>query len=324
MDRGEIRYAFINRALTATFHFGASELKTLCSLLIEQNGEVGEYSIFPGYSDLDQTEFSPGKSIQSLSLNSQRAVQYCLDQLRFLAEHKTQTFTPIRVNCLISAEACSLRDEIEASVKHGFNRIKIKFTPKNQIKVIAAIRDCLGSIPRDVEFRLDSNATFHTHEIPTVSGELFELPIEYWEDPIPLDDPYNYQYISKESPIAIALDQPVDSLERATTFLREKYCSYVVIKPQTLPSLAKFVAAINEGILPRKAVVLSSLFESELGISFLAQLASKLNLRENAHGLDTLKYFGNTTAKPLLFKQPDSQTCVAKYKSELTWHSLQL
>ncbi len=292
-------YAFESRRLISPFRFGATklnntELSNIESFFLREVGkkDIAESPFFPGRSPISKQNFKNELLEGKLSEAAYQLMSYCKYQLNFLQNYALNDFSPIGVNAVISElEADVIYSKITAAIRKNFQAVKIKFMPSNYRAVIDVI-DALGTpLLSKMAIRLDSNSSFQPDEVIDISMRLQEYPIEFWEDPVPFTDHYNYQYMTKESPFPIALDEHIKSIKQALELLHTKCCHIAVIKPAQMRDLPLLEKSLLQSPELKNKIVLSSLFEGVFGSHFLQKFAGKLKLQAFPHGLNTLSYF---------------------------------
>lgn len=306
MPKVEVQFQFRDSKLRKPFLFGDEKLKSVTHLLVREktNPEtIGEYPFFPGRSSMSSQDLNSEFSRGALSKEGSSILEYCRDQIDFLRSQKGKDFHPFRVNAVLGSDQIHC-DKIQSLIGSGFDSIKLKLTPQNWESVIDALDRSQADFKANTRFRLDSNGSFQPNQVVEVSQKLQDFPIEFWEDPMPFGDPYFYQYMTKESPFPIALDETILSLEQGLELLKSKCCNLLMLKPATLMDIKSLYSSIDNSPDLRNQVVLSSLFESTIGTHFLQILASALRLQNYAHGFSTYTFFENAvdTLKPLVFK----------------------
>lgn len=325
MSTSEYQYAFSSRSLVREFYFGTKSISDIDSLLIKGKDDsiIAEYPLFPGRSLFDRKALETELQREDKSQSALKILNYCFYQIDFHRNFQKSDFQPIAINAVIGAEYSNVQDEILESVSKGFESIKLKITPKNASRVLDTLISIAPDLKKEVRFRLDSNAAFQANEVIDLSVKLQELPIEYWEDPIPYKDHYQYQYMTKESPFPIAIDEPIDSLETGLKLLKEKCCHVLVLKPAQILDMDKLEAAIQADPSVKSKIVLSSLFEGYAGNRFIVRLAGKLGLQKLAHGLDTLRFFDSTqTMNPIVLNSDKQFEQNQNYYESVEWRAL--
>lgn len=137
----------------------------------------------------------------------------------------------------------------------------------------------------DINLRLDANLALTTSCLDEVLKGIDIKRIEYLEEPFQDIKTTNYN-----KSINIALDE---NLELRDNDLSVNISTWIV-KPAIQGGVSKAIKLINEANRKNKQVVISSSFESSLGLNMLIFLAQLQNLYKKTDcGLDTYKYLKN-------------------------------
>ena len=186
---------------------------------------------------------------------------------------------------------------LEKHLGNGTERIKLKVgrrAPHEDIRHVVGVCDRL---PHGTMIRLDANRAWTFDEAEAFIAELDPGKVEFIEEP--LNDPDLLPVLARRSVVPIGIDESVphfvgpdhvvDSLE---------WVGVLVAKPMirwAYEATFEIAAQLAELNIP---VVVSSSFESALGIEPLFGLAARLPGPPMAAGLDTSRYFrGGTVDK---------------------------
>jgi o-succinylbenzoate synthase len=189
----------------------------------------------------------------------------------------------IAVNALIFARdiEASATEAAEA-VARGFGTVKLKVAvgpPERDIERIAEVRARIGA---EARIRIDANGGWDEETALQVLRSIERYDIEYVEDPV-AGDP---SAIRGGTGIAIASDAP--TRDRALGVIAEKGADVLILKPALVGGIraAHEIAcrAIDAGI----GVVITSVFETAVGVAGGVHLAASLPGPERAHGLATV------------------------------------
>jgi L-Ala-D/L-Glu epimerase len=192
----------------------------------------------------------------------------------------------ILVNALLFSEDVEeVAFEAAAAVAQGFETLKLKVAtlpPEIDLARIAAVRDCIGS---EVRIRLDANCGWDEETAVRVLRAAERHCIEYVEDPVS----GNPKRIRSRIGIAIAIDDGARTVEAAQAVVRDDLADILVLKPALISGgvrVARQIAidAIDAGI----GVIVTSVFETAIGVAGAIHLAASLPGPERAHGLATV------------------------------------
>ncbi|KAL5725660.1 hypothetical protein ACHQM5_008779 [Ranunculus cassubicifolius] len=192
-------------------------------------------------------------------------------------------------------------------VKEGFSAIKIKVgrraDPLEDASVIIEIRKKIGY---QVKLRADANRSWTYEQASQFGSAVINCDLQYIEEPVNSED--DILKFCDDSGLPVALDETIDSIQgdplgRLANFVHPGIVA-VVIKPSVVGGFENAALIAKWAQKHNKMAVISSAFESSLGLSayiqfshFLEQqnadMCSVLNkeLREPiAHGLGTYKW----------------------------------
>jgi len=116
--------------------------------------------------------------------------------------------------------------QVEASLADGYQRVKIKIAPDNDIAPVEAIRKEFPDIPLQV----DANSAYTLEHIE-VFKRLDGYNLLLIEQPLGYDDFYDHSRLQRELKTPIALDESICSLNDNRTALALQSCRAINIKP---------------------------------------------------------------------------------------------
>jgi len=154
---------------------------------------------------------------------------------------------------------------------------------------IAMVREVRSLLGKKTVLRLDANRAWSMEQAIAFAAGLSDMPIDYLEEPVGSLE--LLVRLSKEPimTLPLALDESLLDMDPDDLFRLPKIKA-VILKP-TLLGFEKAMqfarAAVRVGMTP----VVSSAFESGVGMAALAQIACALNQEDVAAGLDTLDWF---------------------------------
>ncbi len=226
---------------------------------------------------------------------------------------RAESRSSVTINALFSGTRASVTAEAAARRAEGFTVFKMKVgdgNPDDIRQSVQAVREVVG---RKASLRLDANRAWTFDHAAEVLRGVEDLDISYVEEP--LMNPADLERLSAETVVPIAIDETVLDL-CLKGFSSQDYCflSAAILKPtivggmiRTMALAAKFADA---GIEP----VITSAFESEVGLLGLYGLAAALPGAGWAAGLDTQRAFfrgvltddegGNGSLSEAWFRKP--------------------
>lgn len=175
----------------------------------------------------------------------------------------------------------------------GFGTIKMKVGPEGNaaelVERVAAVRAAAGP---NMLLRLDANGAWDVATAWERIAAVAPYRIEHVEQPIAAGDPHSLAEVREGSPVPIAADESVCCVEAARELLTARAADVLVVKPARVGGLtaAREIAdmAAAEGV----PVVISTLFETGVGLAAALAVAGGLPLvggatQNYAHGLAT-------------------------------------
>lgn len=183
---------------------------------------------------------------------------------------------------LVSPEEV-LEKALELTEK-GYTTLKLKAGRSNfslDKKSVHLLRNNLS--PR-VKLRIDVNGKWELPEALTYVKELEEYSLEYIEQPVGKKE--DFLHLAALSKAPLAADEILRNTRDAAEVIRRSPDSVLILKPMMLGGITQTLKIIKEAEASGVKTVISSSFETSLGLSasvFLA-LAQK---SDTAHGLGT-------------------------------------
>ncbi|WP_270179675.1 o-succinylbenzoate synthase [Alkalihalobacillus sp. CinArs1] len=117
-------------------------------------------------------------------------------------------------------------DEIGQRVAEGYERIKIKIKPSQDIELICAIREKFPLI----NLMADANSAYRLHDLPKLQ-KLDEYELMMIEQPLAADDIVDHALLQKHLTTPVCLDESITSYNDARKALQLKSCKIINIKP---------------------------------------------------------------------------------------------
>lgn len=195
----------------------------------------------------------------------------------------------IPVNSVIDLSGKNkILNEVTGIIDSGFRTIKLKAGRSNfdeELEILDSLRE---KIPDEIQIRLDVSSAWDANSTLENLQKLSPYNIQFVEDPC--RDLEFLSRISKVSPIPIAPDFTIQSIEELTRLLDNDFFKFIVIKPMMLGSIVRLIKLLKRVEGRNIYFVISSAFETEVGRSMLILLSSMVK-HNFAHGLATSRYF---------------------------------
>lgn len=195
----------------------------------------------------------------------------------FQKDINKQYFVPL--NGVVSNETPdNVIREVEKLYSHGYKVIKIK-TGKGYIpEDINLVHLIFDKFP-DIKLRIDPNSAYNFNEAVEFIDSVKECNIDYIEDPV--DNEKDMIKLAEFSPVSVAADIFIRSIDDIIRFSENSKIKHFVIKPQAFADIACLPDYKFE---PDIKITISSAFETIAGRYFLYQLASRF---DGVHGIST-------------------------------------
>lgn len=210
---------------------------------------------------------------------------------------RTQVATTVALNALVLGDASAVVASAREAVAAGYAAVKLKVggAPADAAARVHAVANVLGS----ASLRLDANGAWSLADALAFARAVDGVAIEYLEEP--LSDPSQLSALARDTTIAWALDeslhQAVDQPALAAAL------GGAVVKPTLGPDLVEWAVRALSGDDRTGSVVVSSTFESGVGMRHLVALAAALG--ETPAGLDTYRWLAaDVLDRPLPISGP--------------------
>ena len=199
----------------------------------------------------------------------------------------------VLINGLLQGTTEEVVDQAKECLLGGFKAMKLKVGRKDIDYDVATVKAVTEIVRESALLHLDANKAWSLKEAIEFGQKIGCACVDYIEEP--LKDTKGIAEFFKETTIPVALDE---SLRRKSI---EKVCSMdgvdvLILKPTILGGIEKINQIIQYAQDRALRCVISSSFESSLGIATLAQLSASLT-RHAPAGLDTLKYIQTRVLK---------------------------
>lgn len=171
----------------------------------------------------------------------------------------------------------------------GFRTLKLKVgtDPKGDLQRVRAVRDALGP---DIALRIDANGAWAFKEAAHQLQLYEECGVTLCEQPISARVPgvrEQMALLRRASSVLIAADESCRSEDDVAALLSAGAADVLVIKPM-VAGLRGSLAMMQRAREARVPVIVTTLFESGVGVGMTASLASLLGKDAPACGLATL------------------------------------
>lgn len=215
-------------------------------------------------------------------LSAYRTVPLC----RFISGSQRDA---ISVNGLLKGSPDQIMVKAERLLAGGYGAFKLKVGRRSVQEDGEITRKLRHLIGNRATLRLDANRAWSINEAMAFANAVADCRIDYLEEPVKTLSLFRALINAAEIPLPLALDESLQEIEA------EALSSFSGIKALILkPTLWGFERTIQtarraagQGMTP----VISSAFESGVGLEALAQIAACVNTNDVPAGLDTLDMF---------------------------------
>lgn len=268
-----------------TMNDALSELEKICPDLIDLSilGSAANFNT-SSLKCLDKRNLSsPVRFGIEMAVLNIAANCYQLPLNRLLSPSVSNT---IAVNGLLQGLGDSLEDSVHNLLENGFKTIKVKISG-NVAADIKHIKSVLSLINNRAQIHIDANQKLNFDDAVTFANEIGTENILYIEEPFANLDRIADFYTNTQMPIA--LDESISSLSYDLSALPDGV-KYLILKPTMLGSIVTIQEFMQKAKRHNITPIISSSFESSLGLLTLAHLAGSITDGISA-GLDTQKWF---------------------------------
>jgi len=281
--------------------FGEHRLRVREGLLVCIGAGWGDIAPLPGFSNESLDEAIPD-AIQALRALADGvephprhpSVQFGLACAR--RPWPPLVAPPVQTCGLLAGDPQAWLDRIDPWTRTLPDKVKIKVARHPPVTELALIRHVCEARP-GVQLVLDANGAWSRVEATTFCRELPMDRIAYLEDPC--DALIDIEAVSHATGVPVALDQ---TLSRGLSWAPFPGLVALVVKPTLIGAMATHRRLIARALDAGLSVVVSSSFESDVGLAHLFALAAEWSPDEHA-GLDTARYFQSHACLPS--GQPD-------------------
>jgi O-succinylbenzoate synthase len=195
--------------------------------------------------------------------------------------------TTVTVNALVDGDA------FDAEALQGFPAVKVKVRAPDDVERVARVRDAVGP---GVELRVDANGAWDVETALAVLGRLRRYDVALAEQPVATLD--ELAAVRRRSPVPIAADESVRTVDDARRLRRLDAADVVVLKVQPLGGVRAALDVADAAGIP---ALPTSMLETSIGLAAGLALACALPELTLACGLGTAGALGaDITRAPLV------------------------
>lgn len=200
----------------------------------------------------------------------------------------------IAINGLVFGGQDEIIDQTKRLIRDGYQTLKMKVGRKSLDEEIRILEDLRDIINGKAHLRLDANRRWSYADAVSFAKSIDPDRIEYIEEPFP--DVNRLSDFFDHAGMPFALDEslqehPLDQLQNM------RGLKAFVIKPSVIGGFGRSMKLVRYAKARRIYPVISSAFESGVGLSALANFAASMNPGNVAMGLDTSRWFAGDLPK---------------------------
>jgi L-alanine-DL-glutamate epimerase-like enolase superfamily enzyme len=143
--------------------------------------------------------------------------------------------------------------------------------------------------------RVDANGAWMPDIAARFCRNAAKFNLEYLEDPLPDDDDNAWVQLNKFR-LPLGLDRMGQNIALRDALLNRRQCRALIVKPAAYGSLSVIADAALRAQRYDAELIFTGMYESSLGLAYIAHCAAAWGSRTLAHGLGTAELF----AKDLL------------------------
>ena len=272
-------------------------------LLVSINGQWGEIAPLPGFSaeTLADAEAESLACLAALKRGEEAvpmlpSVQFGFDCVQYvwpknlpaaLAPYPLLQGEPLTLITMLGSDSNGMFEGLQTPP----SRLKLKVARYAMDEELALIARLAEKLPT-TQLILDANGGWTQEEATRFCRRLPLEQIDYLEEPCSTFS--DAIAVAEATGVKIALDE---TLSRNAAWYSHPHIAALIIKPTLIGALDTCEALVQRARADNLRVVISSSFESDLGLSLLARLASQW-APEEPPGLDTSRWLAEriTTA----------------------------
>jgi O-succinylbenzoate synthase len=203
----------------------------------------------------------------------------------------------VPVNALISDSPDEALEEARRARAAGYEAVKLKVGKRaveEDVEFVRALNEELGDT---VALRLDANRAWSLEEAERFVLSTSGLRFEYVEEP--LADPAQLPSFAITCGVPVALDESLAGME-PEALEDHGYARAVVLKPTLLGGISRTLRFADVASRLDMKPVISSAYETGVGMAALISLAAGMDSEEIPAGLDTYRRLAEDILRPRL------------------------
>lgn len=228
----------------------------------------------------------PGATCASVRFGVESAVTMCAAQTRGTSPAALWGAGETRRIAINALAAGDIEGRVAEAHRAGFATVKVKVGRRAPADDAASCRTLRRFTDEGMTIRFDANRAWTVAQTREFVAALQGLPFAYIEEP--LADASGLRELADGELVPVALDESIAD-GRFAEWSTLPNVRALVLKPTILGGLAVALRIARDAVARGQAVVVSSAFESGVGLRMLAELAALAP--DTAAGLDTGRWF---------------------------------
>ena len=209
----------------------------------------------------------------------------------------------VDVNGLVDGlDSRKIERHIRDSSQRGFRTFKIKVDHDADaaIERVLAARDAAP----DAALRVDVNAAWTPAQLRYALPQLAKLDLEFLEQPLPPGSARDAAGLCRAHGVRLALDEEITECDDAIRLCEDRLCDVIVLKPMIIGGMMRSLRLIDRAAGTGMQVVVTSTWESDIGVAAAMHLSAAGWPATIAAGLSTAGTIGaRLVDRPLLIRE---------------------
>ena len=205
--------------------------------------------------------------------------------------------TSVPVNGLLSGSFREVLGEARRFREAGYEAVKLKIGSRKVEEDAGLVRSVRGVLGGGVALRLDANRAWTFEVAAAFARAVADVRFEYLEEP--LADPSGLARFAGECKVPVALDESLVGMPPGD-LAGHHYARAVVIKPTMVGGISWTLRLAEEARRAGMSPVVSSAYETGVGMQVLVALSAATGGGKVAVGLDTYRQLEQDVLEPSL------------------------
>ncbi|GAB4327700.1 MAG: o-succinylbenzoate synthase [Candidatus Zixiibacteriota bacterium] len=206
----------------------------------------------------------------------------------------------IEINALLkSQDVDDLIAEFDQRAGEGYTCFKVKVGVADVSDDVRRLR-ALRNHSQAARLRPDVNAGWSSEQLQTFCRACRDLHLEFIEQPLAVGHARQARQICRDAGIRLALDEEVVNTADAEQLLCDDLCDVLVLKPVTVGGMTPCLELAHVARRRGKQIVLTSAWESDVGLAATAHLAAACGDVAAVSGLSTAGTIADGLVSPAL------------------------